>query len=490
MNISAVSFNRMLSTPTLKNFDTKHKENSNVTTSISNITPQDIQASHTAYVIQNGLNVSFTDKSFDDATKTVSMIVENMEMSELGNLEDYSLIDENVPVLKKPASGKDPYNRYILCNPKISQKAIVSKIKNKDAEQVLLNMDEGFLKGFVSKIDTCDFFDQKLIRQYLASLPGTKFALLKSVPIQDYGKSEFKNLTDGEIKKNIERDNILAKAKVAEFDFYKKFGDTYQVQDNGLKLDNKAMKKISKLCKDFDTSSDVLHNLSPKEIGDISEYKPLNKEYSNIRIKNPTKEEPFYKIVMVGSTDEYVNKDKTYVNLSDKELDTVNKLRLICEIDGNFKSSITKNAKEAYKEMINLIGKKNNIAIKYIPNYCQKDYAEFLNNQIKNEKIYQPKQSQKEKDSYQEYLSLDVMDALKIIDSANKMEEDIHNQEILSFDKKLRGGKSDMEKEIERDAEYIYKEKYKDNENDKYFKSLYEEEKAAFERELASSKKQ
>ena len=47
-----------------------------------------------------------------------------------------------------------------------------------------------------------------------------------------------------------------------------------------------------------------------------------------------------------------------------------------------------------------------------------------------------------------------------------------------------------MEKEIERDAEYIYKEKYKDNENDKYFKSLYEEEKAAFERELASSKKQ
>ena len=40
------------------------------------------------------------------------------------------------------------------------------------------------------------------------------------------------------IMKNIERDNILAKAKVAEFDFYKKFGDTYQVQDNGLKLKN------------------------------------------------------------------------------------------------------------------------------------------------------------------------------------------------------------------------------------------------------------
>ncbi len=48
-----------------------------------------------------------------------------------------SLIDENVPVLKKPASGKDPYNRYILCNPKLSQKAIVSKIKNNISNIIL-----------------------------------------------------------------------------------------------------------------------------------------------------------------------------------------------------------------------------------------------------------------------------------------------------------------------------------------------------------------
>lgn len=497
MNINALSFSGFYQQPLQKNkTEQKHDQiSANVQNTTTRLTPQDIQAKYMSHVInKNAQNISFTGREdnvrlhLENYGKTSNNLITTMGIDEIDNISDFKQLESDVPVFKKSATDNNPFDQYIMFN---DCRQIVNKVndllngkmnevryKNKDLE-----------KGLIAKLVDGEFRDFVIPDLLKFSMSPSQVMMLKVIPGKNYDTRAYKKLSPEQKQVEKEKDMNFAKCKDADYRFKKAFNISIQ-NKNGLKLDEKSMEKLSKELKKVSTGRTLMQNLAPSEIGDIAEYSPLSEKYTNIRIKKPTSEEPYYKMVIVGSVNSYFDNDKT-IMLQNKDVTAVNKLYAKVKEDETSPSKETKNVQELYKHLTETIGPKNNIALKLIPEEVQVKYTSSLNSQLSNgcQKVLNIKQAPA-KNSLNSFITLKAMDSLKEMDNAYQIENDIYKDDFALFDKKLKGEKSSLEKEIESDAQKYYEKivsTSKDNED--YLDNLNKEEKSYFDMQLANSLK-
>lgn len=494
MNINALSFSGFYQQP-LQKYKTEQKHDqisANVQNTTTRLTPQDIQSKYMSHIInKSAQNISFTGGYVDilkDCAKKSNNFIKIMSLDEIDNLSGFKQVESGVPIFKKPATDDNPFDKYIIfksCNIVLDK---INDLLNGRMEQVSCR-DKDVEAGLVAKIVNEEFYDYVVNDYIRGALEPSMVMMLKVIPGKNYDTRAYKKLSPEQKQVEKEKDMNFAKCKDADYRFKKAFNISIK-NKNGLKLDEKSMEKLSKELKKVSTGRTLMQNLAPSEIGDIAEYSPLSEKYTNIRIKKPTSEEPYYKMVIVGSVNSYFDNDKT-IMLQNKDVTAVNKLYAKVKEDETSPSKETKNVQELYKHLTETIGPKNNIALKLIPEEVQVKYTSSLNSQLSNgcQKVLNIKQAPA-KNSLNSFITLKAMDALKEMDNAYQIENDISKDDFALFDKKLKGEKSSLEKEIESDAQKYYEKivsTSKDNED--YLDNLNKEEKSYFDMQLANSLK-
>ena len=295
------------------------------------------------------------------------------------------------------------------------------------------------------------------------------------------GKKEDKKAF--EAKKEL-ADELTFKMRVYQ-DYCSEVDNAKGFKHNNIEFNDKAYDKLDNLLtKDkslnLENKCFAENVLYPEEIGNIFDYKPLSKEYPNIRIKKPTENEPYYKYVIVGNEKEYFKPNNKINDINDMFIQL---LYAIKEKNPNAKT---------YNDLLkNAIGKDNYVSFKFVPEdeieksmtCVEKNIENFDKN---NYATFNIDKSSKNQDEINQYLPLNMYDSFEEFDSAYENMQKIDKEIMEDFDRKIKGKNSVAEEKLENDIESIankYKNKY-DNKVEKFINSIENTRKKEFDKDL------